>query len=245
MSQDFAWPAGKRAAFSLSFDDARASQLDNGIPILDQHGVKATFYVSLAPLEARLEEWRAAAASGHEIGNHTVNHPCSGNYGSPVGGALEDYTLARMEEELEQASAAIEKAIGHAPRSFAYPCGQKYVGRGAELQSYVPLAAKHFLAARSFRDEMPNDALRCDLAQLCGMDADTDSFAILQQYIERALASGGWLILAAHNVGPASYQTLEAETLAELCRYVTDESNGIWHATVSDVAEYLQANRPA
>ena len=39
----FRWPKGKRAAVSLSFDDARTSQLDVGIPLLDRHKVPATF----------------------------------------------------------------------------------------------------------------------------------------------------------------------------------------------------------
>ena len=53
------WPNGKRAAVSLSFDDARSTQLDQGLPILNACGVKATFYVSFPPFERRIDEWRA------------------------------------------------------------------------------------------------------------------------------------------------------------------------------------------
>ncbi len=31
--EDFRWPDGKRAAISLTFDDARFSQIDCGLPI--------------------------------------------------------------------------------------------------------------------------------------------------------------------------------------------------------------------
>jgi len=48
--KDFHWPQGKRAAISLTFDDARASQVDNGIPILDEYSVKATIYFSIKSL---------------------------------------------------------------------------------------------------------------------------------------------------------------------------------------------------
>ena len=44
MSNDF-WLEGKTAALSLTFDDARLSQVDQGLPLLDAYGVKATFYV--------------------------------------------------------------------------------------------------------------------------------------------------------------------------------------------------------
>ena len=43
---DFQWPQGKKMAISLTFDDARLSQPDLGIPLLDRYGVKATFYLS-------------------------------------------------------------------------------------------------------------------------------------------------------------------------------------------------------
>src|SRR5690242_18300226 len=74
------WPEGKKVAVSLSFDDARLSQVDAGIPMLDEYGVKATFYLNPDPMRERLEGWRKAVASGHEIGNHSKTHPCSGNY---------------------------------------------------------------------------------------------------------------------------------------------------------------------
>src|SRR4030043_1269646 len=44
--QGFAWPEGKQMALSLTFDDARLSQPDKGIPLLEKYGVKATFYIS-------------------------------------------------------------------------------------------------------------------------------------------------------------------------------------------------------
>jgi peptidoglycan/xylan/chitin deacetylase (PgdA/CDA1 family) len=39
------WPDGKRTATGLSCDDARPSLVDAGVPVLDRHGLKATFYV--------------------------------------------------------------------------------------------------------------------------------------------------------------------------------------------------------
>ena len=101
--RDFAWPEGKRVVVSLSYDDARPSQLREGLPILDSHRVKATFYVSLANMEGHVDQWRAAAANGHEIGNHSLRHSCSGNFGWKRRTPLEDYDLAQMESELAEA----------------------------------------------------------------------------------------------------------------------------------------------
>src|SRR5207244_1212077 len=41
----FRWPDGKRAAVSLSFNDARVSQIDAGLALLNRQHVKVTFFV--------------------------------------------------------------------------------------------------------------------------------------------------------------------------------------------------------
>jgi len=76
----FEWPPGKQAGISLSFDDARLSQVDSGTALLDQYSIKATFFVVPSAVEERIEGWRKAVASGHEIGNHSLTHPCTGNF---------------------------------------------------------------------------------------------------------------------------------------------------------------------
>ena len=76
----FPWPEGKELALSLSFDDARTSQVDVGTALFERLGGKATFYVNPPAVEKRLEGWRKLAAAGHEIGSHTIKHPCSGNF---------------------------------------------------------------------------------------------------------------------------------------------------------------------
>lgn len=48
----------KRCAVSLSFDDSRITQVDHGVAILDEHGVKATFYITPHIMAQRLERWR-------------------------------------------------------------------------------------------------------------------------------------------------------------------------------------------
>jgi hypothetical protein len=75
----FSWPEGARAAVSLSYDDALDSQLDHALPALDRAGLKGSFYLQLSnpAVARRMAEWRAAAAHGHELGNHSLFHQCS------------------------------------------------------------------------------------------------------------------------------------------------------------------------
>src|SRR5919112_2356906 len=72
---------GKSCAVVLSYDDGLNVHLTNVVPALDSVGLKGTFYVSdyFGGLNAQIPKWRAAAAKGHELGNHTVYHPCTGS----------------------------------------------------------------------------------------------------------------------------------------------------------------------
>ncbi len=180
-------------ALSLTFDDARLSQIDTGIPLLDKYGVKATFYISPASLLQRTDGWKKAVINGHDIGNHSVYHPCSGNFAWSRNKALEEYTLQKMKSELDSASRLINEVLGVQPVSFAYPCGQTFIGRGAGVQSYVPLIASMFESGRGWLNEAPNDPWFCDLAQLNASELDGKSFEQILKLIETAKTNGHWL----------------------------------------------------
>lgn len=235
----FPWPEGKKAAISLTFDDARLSQVDTGLPIFDRYGVKATFYVSPDKLEQRLEGWKKAVRNGHEIGNHTMTHPCTGNYPAFRWKAIEDMTLDQMALEIDGASQAIEKLLGLKPASFAYPCGQAFVGRGKNAKSYVPLVADRFLTGRKWLSEGANDPAFCDLAQVLAMESDGKTFEQIKTLVDLVSEEGRWLILAGHEIGNEAYQTTLASALESLCRYAKEPANGLWIDTVGNIGCYI------
>jgi peptidoglycan/xylan/chitin deacetylase (PgdA/CDA1 family) len=239
----FQWPEGKRFALSLTFDDARPSQVDAGTALLDRYGVKATFYVVPSAVQSRMEGWRKAVASGHEIGNHSLLHPCTGNFAWSREKALENYTLKKMQTELQAASDSLQRWLGVRPKSFAYPCGQTFVGRGTKTQSYVPVVAKMFRTGRGWLDEGPNDPLFCDFAQLTGMESDGKEFEQLMPLLQQAAESGQWLILAGHEMGETGPQTTRLAMLQKLLEYAGNPANGVWIAPVATVAGYIQSKR--
>lgn len=237
----FAWPQGRRVAISLSFDDARPSQVDVAFPLLEECGVRATFYVCPDNLEKRLEDWRAVHAAGHELGNHTVNHPCSGNFEFSRDKALENYTLKDMERELLECNRRVEAACGCVPKTFAYPCGNTFVGRGEHVRSYVPLVARHFLAGRGFPSEWHNAPAFCDLAQINGVSMDQLDFKTVRALIEKARGNEGWLVLAGHDAANEdARQVTRCDTLRALCDYAREPEHGVWLDTVAAVAEYIR-----
>lgn len=242
-SNTFRWPNGRRAAVSLTWDDARPSQVDVGIPILDRFGFKGTFYLLPRNMKRQVAKWRAAAARGHEIGNHTLRHPCTGNFigWQTPGTMLENYTLARMERELLEANRILGAAVGVRPTSFAYCCGQNFVGRGRRLRSYVPLIAKHFVVGQAGYSETYASPERCDLAQVPSIKFDNKTFEELRLTLDAAVTDGCWLILFGHEVGSArGRQTTSAGALRKLCENLKSRPE-IWVDTVSAVGRHIGA----
>jgi peptidoglycan/xylan/chitin deacetylase (PgdA/CDA1 family) len=239
----FPWPAGKRVVVSLTFDDARTSQVNGGTAVLDQYGVKATFFVVPGPVKQNLEGWKKTVASGHEIGNHSLNHPCTGNFPWSRSNALEDYTLEQMRTQLIEANKNIETLLGVKPEVFAYPCGNTFVGRGKDTKSYVPLVAELFLLGRGWLDEGPNDPAFCDFAQLTGMEMDGKDFDAILPLIESAKKNQQWVVLAGHEMGESGSQTTRLSMLKKLMEYAKDPANEVWIAPAGVVAKYIQQHR--
>ena len=239
----FPWPESVTCAVSLTFDDARLSQIDKGIPLLNQYNVKATFYISPERFLERLDGWKQTVSDGHEIGNHSMSHPCTGNYAFSRDNALEDYNLDRMARELDEANRFIKNHLEIQVYSYAYPCGQKFVGRGLDVQSYVPLVAGRFLTGRGWLDESANDPWLCDFSQLMAMESDGKSFDDLKSLLDNAAAEGGWLILAGHEMDEEGRQTTLLSSIVELCEYVQDSESGIWIDTVHAIATYIRDHR--
>jgi peptidoglycan/xylan/chitin deacetylase (PgdA/CDA1 family) len=237
------WPGGARMALSLSFDDGRESQVTAGLPVFARHGARATFFVVPSAVERQLDGWKQAVAAGHEIGNHSLTHSCSGNFPFARQKALEEHSLPRMREELAEANRRITTLLGVTPRTFAYPCGQTFVGRGRETQSYVPVVADLFLAGRGWLDEAANDPAFVDLAQTLGVEMDGKDFAQIRPLLDTARTRGAWLVLAGHDIGPDGGQATRVSMLDELLPYAKDPANGIWLATVAEAADHIARHR--
>ena len=146
----FAWPDGQRAAVSLAYDDALDSQLDTALPALDRHGLKASFYLTMAGdvVLRRPDAWRAAAAGGHELGNHSLFHQCSGalpdrDWVVPARD-LDRTTAAQMRDQILLANAMLHAIDGESLRTFTAPCGETRAQDG----DYLPGVASAFVGSR-------------------------------------------------------------------------------------------------
>lgn len=236
------WPAGYQGAVSLTFDDGMRSQFDVGVPLLDRHGIQATFYVNPREHDSEsLARWSEAAAHGHEIGNHTVNHPCSKNFAfiADTGRrALEEMSWDEMAWELAETNRRLA-AVQDNPQaiSFAYPCYQPFLGKGAARVSYVPLVLEHCVAGRG-RGERANDPRYCDLGYLWSWPCERLTGAHLIGLAEQAAHEGRWAILTFHGIHEGHLAVAEGD-LSELCAHLAANRARIWSAPVATLAAHV------
>ena len=192
-------------------------------------------------MKKRVDGWKEMMRQGHEIGNHSTAHACTGNYRFTR--ALEEFTIDEMSQDIDNANHEIEATLGVKPRHFAYPCGQKFIGRGKTAKSYIPLIADKFDSGRGYLDEMPNYPQICDLSQLMGTHFDGIDFPAMKAILEKAAKDGRWVVFAGHEIGTGGNQTTQIPMLEELMAYAADPANGVWLAPVGEVARYIESRR--
>jgi len=243
MPSESFWPNAIQGALSLTFDDNTQTQLDNAIPTLDAHDLKGTFYVNPGRMprwERHLEQWQAASQNGHEIGNHTMDHPGSCNFGFREDGyCLEKLTLNDIADTIDRANDALNEQFPwqNGERSFCYPCYQSYVGAGINRKSYVPVVAERFKVARG-GGERPNHPERIDLSYIWSFAVEGHSGQDLIDYAEDTINNGLWGVVCMHGVG-GEHLAIATEALAELCDHLNKNRDRIWAAPVIDVANYI------
>lgn len=238
----FPWPNGCRGAISLTFDDGLRSQLERAIPILDEHGLQGTFYVNPRDgYERQLEPWHVAAENGHEIGNHTIQHACSKNFpwiSQNDRLSLEEMAWDDLEADIVESGRRIHAIVPQRERvSFAYPCYQPFIGRGASRRSYVPLVVKYCWAGRG-RGERANDPWYCDLGYVWSWPVERMTGAEMVGLVEQAAAEGAWGVLTFHGI-QEGHLTVADVDFEELCAHLAANRDRIWTAPLADVAEYI------
>lgn len=114
---------GKKIA--LTFDDGpHPVKTMEILELLNQYGIKATFFVIGENAEYYPELVAQEASRGHEIANHSYSHP-----------NMSKFTESEIEEQIKRADEAIRKACGITCKLFRPP-------EGAYSENTVKIAEK-------------------------------------------------------------------------------------------------------
>jgi len=231
------WPGGRRAAVVLTYDDALPSDLDIAIPALDAAGLKGTFFlIGNALVPEQIERWRAAAAEGHELGNHTVRHACpQANY--PPARKLdtsEAYDVPMMLTEIRTMNTMLTAIDGKVQHSFATPCGQHLAG-GVD---YLPALRASGPVRYTRSAGWPGGKVLDPMDVPCRWFDEKATGADMIAAVETAERSGDLLVVGFHGVG-GDYLKVSAEAHAQLLAYLKDHADTIWVAPFSTVMDYV------
>ncbi len=104
----------RKKEIALTFDDGPGPETEKVLEILREHDIHATFFVVGRRARGHKQDVRDMAAQGHEVANHTWNHP------EP--GAISDAALAK---QFDRSTKLITELTGRPPR-FARTRGGKY-----------------------------------------------------------------------------------------------------------------------
>ncbi|MCY1722723.1 polysaccharide deacetylase family protein [Prolixibacteraceae bacterium Z1-6] len=237
----FTWPDDKKAAVVFTYDDGLDGHLDIAVPQLDEFGFKGTFYCTgnSQSLNNRIEDWRAIAKNGHELGNHTLFHPCVGENRDWVKAEydLTNYTLDQIVAEIQTANTLLKAIDGKTERSFAYTCGDYKAGN----DDFTGNIEEIFGAAR-LDGPIPGTMDDFNVVKVSSWDVDEPTIEELIAYVDEARAKGTIAVFMFHSVG-GGYLNVGEEQHRALLEYVNENSDDLYNDTFYNVMQYVRNNR--
>ena len=234
----FVWPNGAQAAVSLGYDDALDSQLDHVIPQLNKRGLHASFYIPIIgpTLPGRQGEWKAAAAAGHELGNHSLFHGCSakgpGREWVLPHRDLDKQTPAGVQEQVIAANTWLQSLDGKTKRTFTPPCLDLKAGG----EDFVKALQPQFVAFRAASPAMVTDTTALDPYAVPVYFVDGMSGEQLIALVEKAASQHALVQLLFHGVG-AEYLSVTREAHDQLLDHLAKNKARFWTDTMVNVME--------
>lgn len=234
---------GKKCAVVITYDDAIDQHLDNAAPVLDSLGLKATFYITAFShsMQNRLSEWKKLATNGHELGNHTLFHPCIGGPGREwvaKQNDLRNFTVKRMENEVRMANLFLHALDGKTKRTFAFTCGDMKI----DDSLFINGMKNDFVAARAVRNEM-HKINEIDFYNVDCYMVNNHSFQQMKEWVDRAVETNSLLVILFHGVGGGNALDVSLPAHREFLRYLKRNEKDVWVAPMVEVAEYIKSKR--
>jgi len=224
----------RQAAVSLTLDDGLRNQDEFAVPLLNQYGIKATFYVIPGLTPETNEEaakkkpgdhggmsWvrlKELASQGHEIANHTWTHiPLT----KIKDGQRIDLEPAKLDAEIGKACAAIKERIGIAPFTFATPGNAISDGVRAVAHQYHPVIREH-----------------CERFGAWPPTSKDFTAAQANAMVDRYLKKGEALVWMMHAVTEGYNAFSSPAVLEDHLKYLRTKEDSLWIDTFAHVSCY-------
>ncbi len=240
--QNFKWPDGKKAAIVLTYDDGLDSHLEVAIPQLDTFNFKGTFFLYGYLSENKFADWGKTCEYGHELGNHSLFHPCklkNGSVGKSPQFSSDNYDVPSMLREIGVMNKLLFAITGEKASSYAYPCSETEVGGIDYTESLQQSGLLKY--ARIGGDRTINtDLSNLNFFKVSGysVKASTDA-ATLINYAENVLKQEGFGIYIFHGIG-GDYLSVDANVHRELLEFLSAHQDEIWVTTFKEAMEFIQ-----
>jgi len=230
---------GKKCAVVITYDDAIDEHLDNAAPLLDSLGLKASFYLTAFSnsVQKRLNEWKGLDKRGHELGNHTLFHPCVGGTGREWVKPeydMRNYTVQRMIDETRMTNLFLHALDGKTKRTFAYTCGDMKIGDS----SFIHAMKEDFVAARAVRNQM-HKINEIDLYNVDCYMVNNHTGEQMIEWVKKAVASNSLLVILFHGVGGGNGLDVSLNAHRQFLTYLKQNEKDIMIAPMIDIATYI------
>jgi peptidoglycan-N-acetylglucosamine deacetylase len=231
---------GKKCAVVITYDDAINQHLDNAIPVLDSLGLKATFYLTgFSPsMQTRLNDWKKLSIKGHELGNHTLYHPCIGGKGREWVKPeydMNNYTVQRMIDETRMTNLFLKALDGKTKRTFAFTCGDMKIGDS----SFINAMKNDFVAARAVRNQM-HKINEIDLYNVDCYMVNGETGAQMIDWVKKAIKTNSLLVILFHGVAGGNGLDVSLPAHREFLQFLKKNEKDIWIAPMLKVAEHIK-----
>lgn len=248
------WPEGKLAAVSVTFDDGTLDQLEVAAPILDEFGVKGTFFVISGTVEPGIWDdngtirtimgWndiKTLSRKGHEIGSHSYSH--ADMMESWRSGVFGDIAQVELELSREMIKDEIRKEVD----SFAWPYWRTLPEVTEEGLQYYKFIKGGVVSPSSYYANYGNDPL------IPGERGSLLSFSVMPYHTEADLTrmanwikkKNGWWILAFHGINGSTdrkgtgWSPLPEEKFRGIISSIASDEE-LWLAPMNEIYDYVE-----
>lgn len=218
---------GHQGAVTFTFDDGVQSQIANLKPILEQKGVKVTFFP--APsfyFGSNKSQFAALAKAGHELGNHTMTH-------ANLGGVNDESSI---KNEVTQAALALRNLD---PSIESVTFANPYCATNNTVDRVV--SEEHFMARSCggqglFRwGSEPSNWMKMDAYYW----QSSSNVGSVQATIDNAAKNNQWYVQLNHGVG-GDWDIISVGDITSLINKAIEKK--VWINTYQRIGSYYRAS---